>query len=571
MLSYGYWQRRFGGDPGAIGRNLRVDSRPREIVGVMPRGFRLADSDFDLILPLAFDRGSLILAGFGYHGVARLKPGTTIAQADADLVRMLPIWMDSWSNGPGTDPRIYETWRITPALLPLQDEVSGSVRGLLWTVMATIGLVMLIASANVSNLLLVRADARRQELALRAALGAGVGRIVRSLLVESVMLGVLGGALGVGLAYFGLRLLVWAGPADLPRLQEISLDARALAFTLLLSVFSGLLFGLIPALRYAGVRITDTLRSAGRNSTQSRERHRTRNLLAAGQVAMALVLVICAGLMIRTFASLRSVAPGFTHAEQIQLVRISIPAPLVPEPERVIRMQNAIADSLAAIPGATSIAFAAGVPMEGVGSDWDAISAQDLPKPTEGIPPLRLFKAVSPGLFRTMGTKLAAGRDFTWTDIYGRRPVVMLSANLARELWGSPSAAIGKRIGTLLPGAPWQEVVGVVEDVRENGVQEPAPATVYWPSYGLSPYDGKTTRARRTVTFAIRTTRAASGSFLSEMSRAIWSVNASLPPAGVRTMQEVSGRSLARTSFTLVMLAIAGAMALLLGIVGIYG
>src|SRR5258708_10924912 len=200
VLSYGYWQRRFGGDRNVIGRNIMVDSQPREIAGVMPKGFRFVDADFDLAAPLALDRGRTILAGFGYHGIARLKPEATIAQANADMTRMLPIWMDSWSNGPGSNPHIYETWKITPAIRPLKQQVIGNVGELLWVVMGTIGVVMLIACANVTNLLLVRVEARQQELAVATALGAGRARIVRGLLVESVLLGIIGGAFGSGLA-----------------------------------------------------------------------------------------------------------------------------------------------------------------------------------------------------------------------------------------------------------------------------------------------------------------------------------------------------------------------------------
>ena len=290
MLSYGYWQRRFGGDRSAIGRNLMVDSRPREIVGVMPQGFRFVDTDFDVMVPLAFDRGKLILAGFGYNAVARLKPEVTIAEANADVSRMLPIWMDSWSNGPGSNPHIYETWRITPAIRPLKQEVIGNVSEVLWVVMGTIGVVMLITCANLANLLLVRVEARQQELAVRAALGAGWARIVRGLLVESLLLGLLGGALGVGLAYAGVRFLMTMGPANLPRLSEISLDARTIGFTALLSLLSGLVFGLIPAVKYAGPQVALALQSVGRTVSASRERYHARNVLVVGQVAMALVL-----------------------------------------------------------------------------------------------------------------------------------------------------------------------------------------------------------------------------------------------------------------------------------------
>src|ERR1700741_3661074 len=299
MLSYGYWQRRFGGDRTAVGQKILVDARPLEIVGVMPQGFRVLDTDFDLIVPTAFDRGKLILAGFGYHGIARLKTGAAIAQADADITRMLSIWMDSWTNGPGTNPHFYETWKITPMIRPLKREVIGNVSDVLWVVMGTIGLVMLVACANVTNLLLVRIAARQQELAVRAALGAGWGRMVRGLLGESVMLGLMGGALGAAFAYAGVRLLLAIGPTNLPRLSEISLDARTLGFTVLLAVLSGLLLGLIPAMKYAGPRASLALRSEGRAATASRERHRARNTLGVGQVAMALVLLVSAGLMIR--------------------------------------------------------------------------------------------------------------------------------------------------------------------------------------------------------------------------------------------------------------------------------
>src|SRR5439155_18693101 len=231
----------------------------------------------------AFDRGRLTLAGFGYQGVARLRPGITIAQANADVARMVPIWMDSWSDGPGTDSRVYETWKIAPDLRPLKQEVVGSVTDVLWVVMATIGLVMLIACANVANLLLVRAEVRQRELSLRAALGAGRGRIIRSLLVESMLLGLIGGALGIGLAYAGLRLLLAIGPANLPRLSEISLDSRTLAFTAVLSLLSSVLFGLIPALKYTGPRIWTALGSIGRTASLSRERHRVRSVLVVVQ------------------------------------------------------------------------------------------------------------------------------------------------------------------------------------------------------------------------------------------------------------------------------------------------
>jgi predicted permease len=570
MLSYGYWQRRFGGDRSLVGRSITVDSRPREIVGVMPQGFRITDTDFDLIVPLGFDRGKLILAGFGFHGIARLKTGATIAQANADLTRMLPIWMDSFTNGAGSNPHIYETWKITPMIRPLKQEVIGNVSEVLWVVMGTIGLVMLIACANVTNLLLVRVETRQQELAVRAALGAGWGRTVRGLLVESLMLGLMGGVLGVAVAYNGVRFLVAMGPANLPRLSEISVDARTLGFTLLLALVSSLFFGLIPALKYAGPRSALALASVSRTTSASRARHRARNLLVIGQVAMALVLLVSAGLMLRTFQALRTIEPGFTDAPHLQLMRIAIPDSLVQEPERVLRMQQGILDKLTAIPGVKATGFVSDMPMEGLDSGWDCIFAKDKIYPDGVIPPLRLYKYISPGFLQTAGTRLIAGREFTWDDIYGLRPVIMVSENLARETWGSPSAAVGKQLREF-PSMPWREVIGVIQDVREKGVQEKAPEIVYWPPMTEYLFGAKAPQTVRTETFAIRTERAGTQAFLSEVRQAVWSVNANLPLASVRTMQEVYDKSVARTSFTLVMLGIAGAMALVLGLIGIYG
>jgi predicted permease len=285
-------------------------------------------------------------------------------------------------------------------------------------------------------------------------------------------------------------------------------------------------------------------------------------------VAMAMVLLVCAMLMIRTFQALRSVEPGFTQAEHLQTLRISIPASLIADPQLVTRTQNNIADKLAAIPGVTSVGFADAMPMDGIQSNWNGIQIEG--KKTGEDTPMRLFKYVAPGFFHTSGTRMVAGRELTWTEIYGRRPVVIISENLARESWGSASAAVGKRLHDGL-SMTWFEVVGVVEDVHVNGVQEKAPPIVYWPLMVEGRLGPNTFDATRAATFAVRSDRAGTEAFLSEIQQAVWSVNPSLPLASVRTMQEIYNQSLARTSFTLVMLGIAGSMALVLGIIGIYG
>jgi predicted permease len=569
MLSYGYWQRRFGGDPSVVGRTISVNSQPRVIAGVMPRGFKVVNYDFDLVVPLALDPVNEQLAGFGYHGIARLRPGVNLPQANADAARLINVWMDSWTNGPGSDGHWYLRWKITPALEPLKEAVVGSIQAVLWVVMATIGVVMLIACTNVANLLLVRADARQQELAVRSALGAGRWRIARELLLESVTLGLLGGAAGVAVAYAGLHLLTTVGPAELPRLSEISLDGWSIGFTVILSVLSGLFFGAVPVLRYLPSRQRTPLLGAMRTASVSRERQRGRNLLVVAQVAMALVLLIGAVLMIRTFLAMRNVDPGFSDPQSLQVMRLTIPETLVRDSTTAVHMQNSIIDKLAAIPGVSSTGFAASVPMSGAEPSWNEILVEG--KIDEGDnPPMRLFNYVSPGYFHTAGTRIVAGRDFTWAEVYKLQPIGIVSESLARELWGSPQEAIGKRFHEF-PSQPWYEVVGVVQDVRENGVDQVSPATVYWPSLTRDMFGPGVPGAWRTLYFAIRSNRAGTQTFINEMQQAVWSVNSNLPVANVSTMQDIYSDSMARTSFTLVMLGIAGTMALALGILGIYG
>jgi putative ABC transport system permease protein len=357
-------------------------------------------------------------------------------------------------------------------------------------------------------------------------------------------------------------------PANLPRIENISIDNTVLLFTLGVSLFAGLLFGFIPVLKYAGPQLGTALRGGGRTLSQSKERHRARNILVVVQVALALVLLIGSGLMIRTFQILRHVEPGFAKPEQVQTLRISIPDSQVKDDVQAVRAEQEIIDKIGAIPGVTSVAMTSLVPM--TNSGWhDGIYEQDRPAEEGKMPKLRLYKFASPGLMKTMGTALIAGRDFTWTDLYEKRPVAIVSENLARELWREPGAAIGKRIRDVLNG-PWREVVGVVGDERDDGVSQKAPTIVIWPTL-LDNFAGDKTFVWRNLSYVIRSSRTGSSGFLNEISRAVWSVNPNLPLADVHTLQEIYNKSLARTSFTLVMLAIAGAMALLLGVVGIYG
>ena len=568
ILTYGYWQRRFGGAASVIGRTITADGLPRTIIGVLPKDFRFLSANVDVLLPQRFERNKVFLGNFSYQGIARLRPGVTRQQANADVGRMLGIWLNAWPPPPGFNRALFENAHLTANILPLKQEVVGDIGPTLWVLMGTIVLVLLIACANVANLLLVRAEGRQQELAIRTALGAGWGHIARELLFESLTLSVLGGAIGLGLAYSALRVLVAKGPATLPRLAEIGVDPLVLGFTFAISLLAGLLFGLLPVWKYAGPQIVGALRGGGRTMSHGRERHRARNTLVVVQVGLALVLLIGSGLMIRTFQALRSVQPGFRDPGHVQLMYIGIPEARVPKPEQVMRNEEAMLRKLQALPGVESAAFGNSAPLAGFNPN-DVLYAQDKDYAVGQIPPIRRFRFVTPGYFHTEGTPFIAGRDFTWTDLYDKRDVAIVSENMAREMWGSPSAALGRRIREGMKD-PWREVVGVVGDVYDDGVQKKPPAMVYWPAL-MGRFWADDVHATSFGAFLVRTPRAATESFLNEARHAVWSVDGSLPVFLVSTQQDVYDQSMIRTSFTLVMLALAGGMALLLGIVGIYG
>jgi predicted permease len=570
ILSYGYWQRRYAGSPSVIGTRVTIDSRPREVIGVMPPTFRFLNADASVILPQRFQGADLLPNDVhSYVGIARLKPGMSLAQANADVGRMLPIWIQER----GTNANVLTAARFGPAVRPVKQDVIGDVGSVLWLLMGTICVVLVIACANVANLLLVRAEGRRQEFTLRAALGAGWSHIAHHLLVESLALALAGGTLGIGLAHAGLRLLVAVGPATLPRLAEISIDPLVLAFALAMSLLSAVIFGLLPIVRHAGPKGGQALHRAargdGRTLSQGRAHHRSQNTLVFVQVALAVVLLVSAGLMIRSFVALRSIEPGFVEPDRIQTFRLSIPDGRVAEPGRVARMQQDIMTEIAQISGVTSAAFATALPMEMDYENNMVVTAADKTYP-EGIPPLRRSKSVAPGFFQTMGIPLITGRDFTWTDVESRRRVAIVSNSLARELWGQPSAAIGKQI-RIGRGGPLNDVIGVAADIYDSGVDQPPPAIVYWRAGVQDAFGPIPTFIPRDLSFAIRSDRAGTEDLIRQLGRAVWAVDASLPLARVQTLGEIYAQSMSRTSFTLVMLAIAGIMALALGIVGIYG
>ena len=567
ILTYAYWQRKFGGDRSVIGRSLTLDGRPREVIGVLPKSFKLLRSNPAILVPLRFDRAQVFIGNFAYQGVARLKPGVTIEQANADIARMIPLVVERFPLPNGFTRKMVDEVKLGPSVRPLSFDAIGDVGRVLWVLFGMVSIVLLIACANVANLFLVRAEGRQQELAIRSALGADRWQLARELFSESVTLGLGGGVLGVGLAWAAVKLLVTLAPLGLPRIEEIAIDPVVLAFTLAISLIAGLLFGLVPVVRFWRPRIA-ALKDGGRSASDSRERHRLRSTLVVAEIALALVLLVSSGLMIRTFVALRNVNPGYSNAAEVLTLRISIPASMVVSPELTARMHEQVARNISQVAGVVSVGLSSSVTMDG-NTDNNPIFFEDFPLTPGQMPKMHRYKWIGPAYAETMGNTVVAGRTVTWADIYNRTPVALISENLARQQWRTPGAAIGRRIRST-PGDSWREIVGVVGDERDDGVTQPAPTIVYLPLLMDSMF-GVKDFVQGSQAYAIRSKRLNSVEFMNDLQRAVWAVNPGLPLANVQTLNGLRAGSMAQTSFMLVMLAIAAGVALPLGIVGIYG
>ena len=565
MLSYAYWQRH-GADPAVAGSALRVNGTPREIIGVLPPEFLLPGQEAAIYVPLQWNRANFPPYA-GFEAIARLSPGATIEQASADLERMTPIWGEQFGISLARLERI-------PYALPLKQDFVGDIGNVLWVLLGTVGIVLLIACANVANLFLVRAEGRQQEIAVRTALGAARGQIARQFLLESLVLGLLGGLVGLGLAFGGVRLLIWMGPETLPRMGEITLDPVVLAFTLGISLLSGLLFGLFPVVRVGGLDLVSSLKEGGRGGSGGRVRHRARNTLVVTQMALALVLLAGSGLMIRSYQALRAVDPGFANPEEVLTFGVAIPPAEIEDAAVVALAYEDMWRRLQAIPGVTSVGASNNVNMEHGQSAGGALAVEDFPVPPPESPPSRRVKWVTGNYFETMQNPVLAGRPIEWRDIHGRFPVVVVTENFAEEYWESPSAALGRRVavtdGVTVGNESWHEIVGVVGNVHDNGVSQPATPVIFWPMAVAHMWSPDLLVAR-SMSFAVRTSRPTASSLIPEVQAAIGAVNADLPLGEVRTLDDILARSMVRTSFTLVMLAIAAAVALGLGVIGIYG
>jgi predicted permease len=418
----------------------------------------------------------------------------------------------------------------------------------------------------VANLFLVRIEGRQQELAIRSALGASRGRVTLELLAESVSLALAGGALGLVFAFAATRVLATAALAGLPRIDEIGLNLVVILFAVVISVITGLLLGLIP-IRTLGTSNIAALKEGGRSASGAPSRHRVRNVLVISEVALAVVLLVMSGLMIRTFMALRQVDPGFVRPQEVLTFRLSIPGVPIESPQQVVQTFEQIAQHLENVPGVVSVSVSSSVTMDGIRSS-SSLVVEGSTKADGGPTPLRRHKWIAGGYFKTMGNTLVAGRAITWADSYQRRSVAMISERLAREYWRDPAQAIGKRIKASV--GPWREIIGVASDERDDGLNQPAPTIVYWPML-MSQFTSEPVSVQRSMVCAVRSKLAGTPGFLRQLQQAVWSVNPNLPLARVRTLDEICATSMAQTSFAMVMLAVAASVALLLGVVGIYG
>jgi putative ABC transport system permease protein len=548
VLGESLWLTRFGGDPGIVGRTIVVNARQRTVVGIVANAvaFPLETS---LWVPLAFSAEERGVRGIhDFAVIARLKPGVAIEQAQAE--------MDTISRRLAQEyPADNTGWGAI--VIDLQDDLVGEAKTALLVLVGAVGFVMLIASANLANLLLARTLARAREIAVRTALGAGRGQVVRQVLCETILLGLFGGAFGMLLAQSALAAIVAFVALELPRADAISLDARVLAFTFGVSIVAGILAGVAPAWQLTRTNVHDALKQGlSRTATGSSER-RVRNALVVSEVALALVLLVGAGLLIRTIGMLRSVDPGF-DPRSVFTASLAVPTAKYAKPEEWTRFFEQVAERVRAVPGVEIVAGIDSLPMTG-GSRQPVVADGDPERPMSEQPEVAV-RRIMPGYLRAMRTRLLAGRDFIDSDIDGRAPVVLVSESMARQFWPNQNA-VGKRLTlTFYPGIVW-EVVGVVDDVKLHGLDVQAPVAALYTTYAQ--------RSAPFLSLVVRT-RVPPMSIAPSVAAAVHAIDPELPVLGVRTLDEVVGSSISRQRFAMQLLGAFASLALFLAAIGIY-
>ncbi|HKV73277.1 MAG TPA: ABC transporter permease [Gemmatimonadales bacterium] len=566
LLSEGLWRRRYGGDPAIIGRSIRINALPFTVIGVMPAAFRLP-IDFSLAEPTqlwtplqlppadAGDRGN-----HGLYAVGRLKDGVSGEQGqrlmDEFMVRMKQQWAPQYSPEFGV------------TLVTLREEVLGRIRPALLLLLGAVGLVLLIACGNIANLLLARGEARQKELAIRAALGAGRAQLIRQLLTESVLLAVAGGAAGVFVALWGVAALPAINPASLPRVESVSIDPSVLAATFLLSLVTGIVFGIYPAWEMVRPNVQSDLKDNGRGLTTSRAGRRFRSALITAEVALAVVLVTGAGLLVRSYLRLAQVDPGF-NPDKVLTMRLSPPEAAYPTRSSLNAAYDRIFARLRGLPGVEQAGAVSGLPLATTRGDWGiTVEGYTPPNPQDGVQ--ADWQVVRGDYFGAMQIPVMAGRAYTDEDRLGSAHVIVINQAMARKYW-KDGHAVGQRVKLRTDAdTNWRTVIGVVGDVRHRGLNQPVRPEMYLPQTQFFETAPDSEVISRSMSLTLKS-RGHATELVAAVRAEVQSVDPSLAISEVRTMDDIVSRSISAPRFTAVLLGIFGGLALVLAAVGIYG
>lgn len=555
VLSHTLWQKRFGGRSDIVGQTLTLNDKRFTVVGVMPEGFTYPNADIQIWTPMAFSPSEKTVRDTNYLSViARLKQGVTLEQASVQmnlLARQIAQQHPELNAGEHVK------------LVSLSEATVGEIRPILFVLLGAVGLVLLICCANVANLLLARAAQRQKEIAIRSAVGATRFQLIRQLLVESLVLAVLGGALGCLLAFWGIDLLLSFKPDNLPRIEQIGIDWSVLLFTAGLSLATGLLFGLAPALQTANPHLSEVLKEGDRGGTSSPSRHRVRDLLVVSEVALSLVLLVGAGLLIRSFVRLLDVDPGF-RSDHVLTVSIPLPTSRYPEPAQQAAFFQRLLERVRELPGIHSAGAVTDVPLFGGSSTGFDVEGRPLAKPDER--PITDFRSATPDYFQTMGMALVAGRSFMFNDNANSPPIAVINETLAHRYFGKENP-IGKRIGLSRP-TDWREIVGVIHDVRNYGLAAEVKPECYLPYLQNAPdYLGG---SASWMIMVVRTESDPLG-YVAAIKETLQKIDKDQPISSIRPMTAYLALSVAQRRFNMSLLAVFAGLALVLAAVGIYG
>ena len=555
LISHAMWQNRFGGGADVLGSMLNLNGADWEIIGIMPEGYDFPSPDVDVWLPYRLNPASENFGGHHISGIARLRSGTTVEAATADAEHLVSRFSEAgygpqWMSNVFTGRAYVKSWK---------EQLVGDARQPLLILLGTVGFVLLIACSNIANLFLLRAEGRTRETAVRIALGAGPGRIIRYVIVESMMLALAGGVLGMLLAWLGTRLLVRLAPVSIPRLHEIGITTNVLLFTLGVTVLAGLLFGVLPATRSFSYRMITALRDGGRGATVGRERHRARNVLVVLQVAMALLLLVGSGLMVRSYQELRSVNPGF-RSDGLVTFQLSLPPSRYQTPEATARFYDDLLARLREMPGVEAAGASTQLPLATGGTTILATQIEDFPTAPDEFPPTFHVRRVTPGYFEAMGIPVVEGRAFEDRDHQSRLGSAVISAKVKERFWPDASP-LGKRVA---PSSAPAKIIGVVGEVHQTELSVDPEATIYMPM--LDSAGGGV----RTMSVVVRS-RTAPLALVPALRTQLQQLDPALPITDLRTVESLVGDSMSRTSFTAFLLVLAAIVGLFLGAVGIYG